>query len=455
MRSINSRLTCVAGLVVAVFVALSAFALEQAFRESARSARQERLLAQVYLVMAAAEVDSAGRITVGEGLAEPRLDLVGSGLYASIVDGAGSAVWHSHSALSAGELGSPKLPPGVQRFEQQAGSDGRAYFVQSFGVRWTTSGGSYPFTFSIAEDLAPYERQLGVYRRSLIGWLGAMGLLLLAVLWLTLRWGLRPLRRAADELTALESGRQATLSGNYPTELARLTANLNALLLHERTRQQRYRDALADLAHSLKTPLAVLRGSLRDGRADEVQVAAMDSQLERMDRLIGYHLQRAAASGRPSIGIAHPVKPLVERLLAALRKVHADKPVTLETVIEPELPFRGDEGDLIEALGNVLDNAFKWCGQRVRVSAEIVDDALRITVEDDGPGIAAGMSGAVLERGVRADQTVPGHGLGLAVSRDIVESYGGAIAISRSTLGGAAVALQFPAGPVAMTTGTR
>jgi two-component system sensor histidine kinase PhoQ len=444
MRSLGFRLTLAAGLVLAIFIAASAFALERAFRDSARSARQERLLAQVYLLMAAAEVDDAGRLALSDDPPEPRLGLVGSGLYASIIDGGGNVVWHSHSTVAANLPATPVLTPGAQRFGTVAAQDGESYFVQSFGVRWSTPRGAYPFTFSVAENLESFERQLGVYRRSLLGWLGAMGVLLLVAQWLTLRWGLRPLRQVADELTALEDGRQSRITGDYPTELQRLASNLNTLLVHERTRQQRYRDTLADLAHSLKTPLAVLQGSVREGGIEADKASVVEAQVDRMDRIVGYHLQRAATAGRPGLGAAHEVRPLVERLLAALRKVYAEKAVDIETSIDAALQFRGDEGDLTEALGNLLDNAFKWCRSRVRVSAVAEGATFRLIVEDDGPGIDEAQAQRVLERGARADESVPGHGLGLAVSRDIAESCGGSILIAHSELGGAAVTLRFP-----------
>jgi len=445
MRSLGFRLTFAAGAVLVIFVALSAFALERAFRDSARSARQERLLAQVYLLMAASEVDDTGRFSFADDLPEPRLGTVGVDLYAAVIDGAGKPVWHTHSALADVPVLNTAVAPGTRRFEQVQTPDGTSYFIQSYGVRWTTPSGAFPFTFSVAEDLEAYEEQLGIYRRSLLGWLGAMGVLLLAAQWLTLRWGLRPLKRVADELTALELGRQTRIAGEYPKELERLTSNLNTLLAHEHTRQQRYRDALADLAHSLKTPLAVLRGAMRGDDSEQAKAAVVDSQVEQMDRIVGYHLQRAATSGRPGIGAAVAVRPVVERLTGALAKVYADKAVKSGIEIDTGLQFRGDEGDLTEALGNVIDNAYKWCRSRVRIGAAVTDGNLVLTVDDDGPGIAEAEAKRVLERGVRADETVPGHGLGLAVSRDVAASYGGSIEIGRSPLGGAAVRLTFPA----------
>jgi two-component system sensor histidine kinase PhoQ len=443
MRSLTARVTVGAGLVLAVFIALSAFALERAFRDSARSSRQERLLGQVYLLMAAAEVDAQGRLTLGSGPMDPKLEMPGSGLYAVVADGKGSAVWRSPSAVNVELPQVLLLPPGSQRFDEIAAADD-GFFVQSFGVSWATAGGSYPFTFSVAENLQPYHEQLSIYRNSLWGWLGAMALLLLVAQSLILRWGLGPLRSVADELTRLELGRQEDIAGTYPTEVKRLTDNLNTVLTHERARQKRYRDALADLAHSLKTPLALVRGALSATKPEPELARTLEEQVERMDRIVGYHLQRAAASGRSGLTAPQPVRPAVERTLNALTKVHADKRIETEVAIDPAVRFRGDEGDLIELLGNVLDNACKWCRSRVRVSATFSENQVALTIEDDGPGISDTDAQRVLERGSRADQSVPGHGIGLAVTRDIVEAYAGRIAIARSALGGASVTLLLP-----------
>jgi two-component system sensor histidine kinase PhoQ len=195
VRSLNARVTLGAALVLAVFLVLSAIALERAFRDSARNARQERLLAQIYLLMAAAEVNAQGDLTLASGPSEPRLEQPGSGLYAAISDGTGNVVWRSRSMLSVEAPHGALLPAGAQRFEEV--DSGPGFLVESFGVSWATAGGSFPFTFSVAEDRRPYREQLAVYRRSLWTWLGVMALLLLAAQWAILRWGLSPLRRVS------------------------------------------------------------------------------------------------------------------------------------------------------------------------------------------------------------------------------------------------------------------
>ena len=452
MRSLNARVAFSAGLVLAVFIVLSAFALERAFRDSARSAREERLLAQVYLLMAAAEVDGQGRLTLSPAQLDQRLELPGSGLYARIVDAQGRPVWQSRSAVSAQLPPAEPLAAGAQQFGQVAAADGMRLFIQRYGVSWATGNGSYPFTFAVMEDLAPFEQQLTVYRHSLWGWLGAMAALLLVVLWLTLRWGLSPLRHVADELGRLEEGRQQQLTGDYPAELRGLTDNLNALLTRERAQQQRYRDALADLAHSLKTPLALMRGSLRNASVDREAARSLEEQIGRMDGIVGYHLQRASTSGRRALVAPLALRPVIERIASALIKVHAEKGAGVQVDVDGDLRVRIDEGDLTEILGNLLDNALKWCVRSIRVGASLDEATLSLHVEDDGPGIAPDQAQQVLERGVRADESVAGHGIGLAVVRDIVRAYDGRIEIGRSELGGARVTLSLPQGAALRST---
>jgi two-component system sensor histidine kinase PhoQ len=286
----------------------------------------------------------------------------------------------------------------------------------------------------VAEDLSAYQRELARFRVNLVGWLGAMSLLLLVALLLALRWGLAPLRRVADEVAAVEAGHQDRLRGAYPDELRALTDNLNALLASGYARETRLGNALADLAHSLKTPLAVLRGALGDPLP-----AALTEQIRRMDEIVAYQLEQAR--GRPTASLSPPVPlgPALERLLGALGKLHAGRALATELDLTPELSFRGAEGDLLEVIGNLLDNAFKWTRTRVRVEARREAGMLVIRVEDDGPGIPPGQIQALGERGARADLSAPGHGIGLAVVREICKAYGGDLSIAASPLGGALV----------------
>jgi two-component system sensor histidine kinase PhoQ len=212
----------------------------------------------------------------------------------------------------------------------------------------------------------------------------------------------------------------------------------------------RYRDALGDLAHSLKTPLAVLRGAIekQNSDADSEIGAVAQEQIDRMTRIIEYQLKRAAASGRTHLTPPVSVAEKSRQVAAALAKVYAEKQVDCRIMVEDDVVFHGDEGDLLEILGNLLDNAFKWCRSRVELSARTVleplgtSSHLELRVDDDGPGIAEDVAERVTRRGERTDSSVPGHGLGLAIVDSIVRTYLGQLVIERSPLGGAAIVIR-------------
>ena len=381
MISLSARMSLSAATVLAIFIAATALALERAFEDSARSAMRERLFAQLYLVMAATEVDSEGKQQMPEQLSEPRLNLPGSSLYARIGTPGGKIVWHSPSAVGRELPAPPAAGEGTERFLNMP-LNGDDYFLATLGIEWESEAGNIPLTFSVLEDPDAFNQQMTRYRQSLWGWLGVMALLLLLALAGALAWGLRPLRTVASEVRAIESGKQQSLRRNYPKEIRRLTDNINALLHHERAQQLRHKNALADLAHSLKTPLAVLRGLSGSERS-----SLIDEQVTSMDNIVQYQLQRASTAGRTALATPVEVAPLAERLVATLQKVYRDKIVQVEKHLENGCHFGGDEGDLMELLGNLLDNAWKWTQSTIWLRVERGEQELVITVEDDGLGI--------------------------------------------------------------------
>jgi two-component system sensor histidine kinase PhoQ len=444
MSSLHRRVALGAALVLAGFVFAAGFALEEAFRESARAARAERLLGLVYVLMEAAEDEPEG-LTFPQDIAEARFSLPDSGLYGEITDADGAVLWRSRSSVGLQPPFRARLAPGTQRFEVLTDPAGTRYFVHSYGVRWATGPEARDLTFSVAEDTREFDVLVNRHRATLYGWLAVLAIALLALLWAVLRWGLQPLRRVAAEVAAVQSGAQDRLAGRYPQELRLLTENINVLLAREGARRARLGNALADLAHSLKTPLAVVHGLLADANIDRSARSAVEEQLQRMRRIVDYHLQRARSGHGGAARAAVTIGPAVQRVAASLAKVYRDKPVAVEAVVPGDAAFRGDEDDLLELLGNLLDNAFKWCRGRVRVTVAREGDRTTLAVEDDGPGIDPERGRELLRRGVRADESVPGHGIGLAVVRDIVAAYGGEVAIGRATLGGAKVVVQLRA----------
>ena len=266
-------------------------------------------------------------------------------------------------------------------------------------------------------------------------------------LWLSIG-GLKTLTELRRRLAAVHDGRDRQVEGQYPDEVQPLVNDLNALLAHQ---DQRVREALTkagNLAHGLKTPLAVLAQEADRAAADgHAELAAMlRQQLDRMRRQVEYHLAhaRAAASGAMP-GARCSVATSAEGLARTLERLHAGRALTIAVDVPHEQAVRGQREDLDEMLGNLLDNACKYARRQVRVTSVNGDEHITIAVEDDGPGVAPEMRAVVLQRGVRADEAGPGSGFGLAIVRELAELYGGSIALDASALGGLRARLTLPA----------
>lgn len=411
---------------------------------------------QIYLLLAAAEMQD-GEFYFLESLREPRFSQLNSGLYGFISSPAYGPLWRSDSALTFSipdeDYLLRRVAVGETRFDRLVAEDGELFFALSYGILW--EDGISEFTFSVIENAAPYYSEISNFRTSLWYWLGGVALLLLIMQFLLLRWGLLPLHRIASDLKKIESGQTDKLVGDYPRELRGVTDNLNLLIETERKQQSRYRTTLADLAHSLKTPLAVIGGLLPQRAAEATaapanpsreQLDAVNEQLERMNQIVSYQLQRAVKT-RESSALAKRVDAgaAARKVLDALRKVYRDKDMRVEAELAEDVQFLGDERDLLEVLGNVFDNAFKYGRSRVRIElagAGSLTRGICIIVEDDGGGIPPEKQNFVLQRGARADTLVQGQGIGLAVVTDIVDSYGGEIRVEDSELGGARIVLQ-------------
>jgi two-component system sensor histidine kinase PhoQ len=276
---------------------------------------------------------------------------------------------------------------------------------------------------------------------------------LLVIQFVLLRWALSPLKSMETNLKDIENGNADQLTGNYPVELRGVTRNFNLLIESERKQQAKYRTTLGDLAHSLKTPLAVIVGVVSDFSAENAakvaaQLDTVKEQIDRMSQIVNYQLQRAVQSQNSStLAKQVNVESVVVKLMDALRKVYIDSEIETRVSIAPAASFFGDERDLLEVLGNVIDNGFKYGKSMVAVTiAEVAGTpySLSICVEDDGEGIPEDKRDFVLQRGARADTLRQGQGIGLAVVADIVSSYGGEVLISTSeSLGGAKVQLFF------------
>jgi two-component system sensor histidine kinase PhoQ len=449
VHSLSRRLLISVAVPLALFFGIMMLVLDTGFRTLSDRQLHALLDSQIVTLIAAAQPDPAGGYDVPLDGLDTRLASPDSGLYAQIRSN--NHVWRSPSLAGVPVDFGPPLAQGDREFSHAVVGHTRVA-IESRGISFEDDpkGQGHALTFSVAVSLTPYEQQLWLFRSRMLGWFTGLMLLLLLSLAALLRLVLAPLRRLEREIHEVEEGRSEVLGSGYPRELSGAARHLNALLLGERKRVARYRDTLGNLAHGLKTPLAVMRSALSSEAEPASARRTIGTEIDRMTDIIEHQLKRAASGGALLGQAPVAVAAVAADLRGALLKVYSRKDLSIELAIQEGSHFLGDRGDFVELLGNLLDNACKWCREKVRVSVTIDNggadgpESLTLTVEDDGPGIAEEDRAKVLQRGVRTDEKVPGHGLGLAMVHDTVDLYGGKLAVDASPLGGARFALRLP-----------
>lgn len=445
MYSLNARLLISVSLLLLLFFGATIIVLDTAFRTAGEQAREDILDGHLMSMLAAAEIDAGGSLELRRDLPEPRFSNLGSGLYAAIHDAEGGTVYRSRSALG---LEIPRVepgPPGREQFSRLTLDDGTPLLSLTLAVQWEIAEGELrPFVFSVAESLDSFNAQVAGFRGQLFGWFAAVAAIMLLAIWLVLRGLLRPLRQIETEIVEIEEGARGALSGDFPNELTGVARNLNLLIDSERARSDRYRHTLDNLAHSLKTPLAAMRSLAGElGAADGSRI---NEQIGRMDEIVRYQLRKPRQTAGDSL-LLTPVDIRAEtaRLVESLGKVHREKAPTISLSVDEQATFRGDSGDYLEMAGNLIDNACKWCAGQVRVAIKPAGSGgMVLSVADDGPGVPEEAREALLKRGLRLDENTPGHGIGLAIVKDIAESYGGHLAVQSADLGGAQFTITIP-----------
>jgi two-component system sensor histidine kinase PhoQ len=461
-RSLQARQLLAASVSLLAFLAIAGYALDAAFADTARANLRERLKNYATAYAAGIDFTRDRSLYIREQPPDPRFDVPGSGLYLQVVmpDGKGNSMSAEGPMLPT--VGGKLLAPRQEVFEgplpiiQIDGSEGSVYRY-GLGLVWDADADpatEFPYTIYVMEDSRALGAQLRVFRGRVWFWMGGAGLILLLLQTVILQWSLRPMRRVITELTKVQRGETERMSERHPRELEPLTDSINAFIESERENLERQRNTLADLAHSLKTPLAVLRTQLDSGAADQDLRQEFDVQLRRMNNLVSYQLARAASSGHKLFSAPLPIESNAEEIVRGLEKVYASKGVLCEFDIDDGARFHGEPGDLQELLGNLLENAFKWANRRVLLTAKPFSApgmrraGLVLSVDDDGPGIAPDDIAKVLQRGVRGDERVQGHGIGLSIVQDLIKDYRGELQVKRSPeLGGARFEVKLPPGP--------
>ncbi len=298
-----------------------------------------------------------------------------------------------------------------------------------------------PLIFAVARPRAEIDAGLRYFNTLLIWSLAAFGLLMFAGSLLLARATLAPVTRLSRLVRALRETGRVPAGGRWPSELAPVVEELRDLSDHLDRLVARSRNQASDLAHALKTPLSVIRQLAE--RLPEDSAQPILTEIDRIGHSLDWHLTRRRLAGARRGST--PVAKVVADVVFALSRLYEERGLDMSSDVAEHARFAGDEEDLEEMVGNLVENACKWARRRVHVAATLDGDHLTIRVEDDGPGIPPAQVESIFRRGTRLDENAPGHGHGLAIVRDIARLYGGRVEVTRAQLGGAAVALELPA----------
>ncbi|WP_340680752.1 ATP-binding protein [Paraglaciecola sp.] len=437
MRNLSLRFRSFAAaiLTLMIFIPLTVITLEQAFNNSLSQSMQQQLKVQSLTLISEFEFEE-NHAVMPELLFNDQLNIPDSGVYAFVLNG-DKIVWKSQSTLNWQQRPMFAPPPTGEETFIEDFNLANSYFLFAYTAEFEAENGFQPVSFFVLQDKRIFNTEKDKFAHTLWYWLGLIAILLLILLLVSLNAALLPISRLNKQIKQAESGQLRRIDQQYPPELDKLKKSINNLLNSEEQQRARYKNSLNDLAHSLKTPLAVLAGNseLPDDAQEPVQ---------QINLLIQRQLKRAVIGGQTGWEQAVLIKPVVEKLINAMRKVYLEK--ELEFNIEgvgAETRFQGDITDLMEILGNILDNACKAAQRHVVLSCEMTKQWLQISIEDDGPGIPADKRLILLERGIRLDSYQEGHGIGMAVVADLVSAYQGQLSIESSHLGGALILLKF------------
>jgi len=448
--SLRFRLLLGTLLWIAASILVAGWGLGNMFHQHVALQFHAELKTHLDQLTAQLAVDEQGQPTLTMPLSDPRLNKPFAGLYWQIDRLAGTGFPAATTVLRSRSLWDQVLRApadssanGEIRQHRIAGPEGKALGM----IERRVMIDDLPFRLMVAADESLMFEPVARFNGVLWLALGVLGLGLALAALVQVIVGLAPLRSLLAALGRVRDGEAPQMAGDFPSEIMPLVVEFNSVLAQNAEIVERARTQAGNLAHALKTPLSVLANAAHVAKGKDEELACLvGAQVEVARKQVDYHLARAQAAATAHLpGARTPLLPVIDGLVRAMRRIHGER--NLELVVHPmaaSLLFRGEEHDLQEMLGNLIDNACKWASSRIEIQARSEHDQLAITIDDDGKGIAADQRDVVLCRGIRADQQIPGTGLGLAIVDDLARMYGGHLALGNSPLGGLQAILTLP-----------
>lgn len=457
LNSLASRLIATSAVWLLLVLPIAGMLIYRLYREDVQSAFDGGLEKLVNAI-ALDSMNAAGtEPVVPNNRYEPLFERTHSGWYWQIqpIDDP-TARRFTSASLASGTLEVPfekKVPPdaGGTRWLNTKGPLGESLRMVEVIDTINHLSTNPRYSIVVAGPLDWLDSRLSSFLTRLSTALALTGIGLVLATLVQVRFGLLPLRQIERRLAAIRSGEAAKLDGELPAEIEPLQHELNQLIQSNQDIVDRARTQVGNLAHALKTPLAVIINEAREDKTTFGDKVAGQAQIMRDQ--INYYLDRArVAAGIGVIGRATDVAPVAEALVRALERINRDKGIRISTTFAPGIRFQGEKQDLEEMLGNLLDNACKWAKHEVTLSvlSSIKDGRtdprrLLIRVDDDGPGLTPEQRARIGKRGLRLDETKPGSGLGLSIVTDLAQSYRGTLSLDEAAKGGLAVSLELPA----------
>ena len=413
------------------------------YRQASERGFDSLLSAHLFNLIGSVGVSEGGQLTGAPDLGDLRFSEPNSGWYWSVEPASEGVHGDLHSSSMTKAIPTPSIAEvpfnaSFQRSYATEGIEGEA--VEVFESEFVLDSKNRAARFRVIGNQSELEQEIASFQRRLLTYLSLFGVGMIAINAIAILLGLQPLRRVRNALAMVREGTAQRLDGRFPAEIEPLANETNALIENNKRIVERSRTQVGNLAHSLKTPLAVL---INEGRAlGGAKGQLIAEQAASMQKQVDHYLQRArVAAQRDSVVYRTPVAPLVERMVRVLQKLNPQTRLSLSLPVA-DIVFAGEREDLEELLGNLLENAMKWAKSAVAITVRPVvgkDSAanlFEIDIEDDGPGIPEDKAREALKRGRRLDETKPGTGLGLAIVADLVNEYGGVLALERSAMGG-------------------
>jgi signal transduction histidine kinase len=432
MHSLRLRFLFASVLWVSVATAIAGVVISSLYRTHTTEQYRHDLTGHLKELAMLTTVGPDGRPALQRPMSDPRFREIGSGYYWQIQEG--EVATAKSATLGKAMLAGAFATGPRARSGWNAGPDGQAL---ELGVMQTTQGSPVPLRYSIAIDRRLIDDAIARFNRDLAISLSIFGLLMIGGATAQITYGLRPVKRIGDDIDRLRRGTLARLPTEVPTEFAPLVTRMNALLDTQASVVQRARVAAGNLAHGLRTPLALIGSEVEQlAKVERDKADFILSQCDRMKRQIDYHMSRAGAAGTRVTGTVTDVGDMVRQIVDVMRRLHLDRRLTFMIDIPGAIDVSADPEDLFEILSNLIDNASKWAESTVAIGATALDGRIVVDIIDDGPGIPKDKRASVFDVGMRLDETREGGGLGLAISADLAALYGGSIELGEARLGG-------------------